>query len=206
MGDTEVAEATTERDTADGWKTVCIRNEKFDVAVIGRMSNNEFLISPVSFHRYIRQGPLGKWLDTSGCTRVNGAHRVQQLARILCPSLPCKWIPSERMTQGIRKRKHAKTSTTSCGEGFEMLATPAWLVVYILLTNCTSNRVNMNGTKDQRRRAFHVLTVITKLAGSCTATGLGAVRTFLNKYDKAEDERIGRRMAGSKRSYRPRGC
>ena len=56
MGDTEVAEATTERDTADGWKTVCIRNEKFDVAVIGRMSNNEFLISPVSFHGHIRRG------------------------------------------------------------------------------------------------------------------------------------------------------
>ena len=228
MGDTEVAEATTERDTADGWKTVCIRNEKFDVAVIGRMSNNEFLISPVSFHRYIRKGAIGKWLDTSGCTRVNGAHRVQQLARILCPSLPCEWIPSERMSQQTRKRKPAETSTTSGSEGYEVMVTPAWLLVYILLPNSSSHRAHMDKTKDTRRRAFHVLTLITKLAcqagqrkirtkhttfsvsedghmefdgswqaASGTATGLGAVRRLLNKYDREEDERMALGMVNS---------
>ena len=59
----------------------------------------------------------------------------------------------------------------------------------IILANCTMTRNNMKFNQEGRRRAFHMLTVITKLAGSCTATSLGAVRTLLNKYDKEEDER-----------------
>ena len=98
----------------------------------------------------------------------------------------------------------------------------------ILLANCTMTRNNMKFNKEGRRRAFHVLTVITKLAceagsntridtrhtsffvsndgqlqfddawrAASTATGLGAVRTLLNKYDKEEDERMALGMVNS---------
>ena len=213
---------------ADGWKTVCIRTEKFLDAVIGRIKDNEFRISPVPFHRYIRHTRLSKWLDMSGATRTKGVDRVGKLAKILCQSLPCEWTPSERMSQQTRKRKPAETSTTSGSEGYEMMVTPAWLLVYILLPNSSSHRNHMDKTKDTRRRAFHVLTLITKLAceagqrkirtkhttffvsedghmefdgswqaASGTATGLGAVRRFLDQYDTEENGRIAPGMVNS---------
>ena len=87
----------------------------------------------------------------------------------------------------------------------------------------------MKFNQEGRRRAFHVLTVITKLAceagsntridtrhtsffvsidgqlqfddawraASGTATGLGAVRRLLSKYDREEDERMALGMVNS---------
>ena len=177
-----------DRDASDGWKTVCLHFNKMQAPVICRVvSSTELLISPVSFHGYIRGGPLSKWLDESGATQVLGSARKRNLAMTLCPSSPCHWIPSERMAYGARKRKHEETatatglgaaSTTDGSSGVEIMATPAWLLVYTLLVNCETPRQRPEEGRKRRVRAFHVLTELLALA--CEAAADNKSQTEIN--------------------------
>ena len=155
---------------------MCLHFNKIKKPVICHVvSSTELWISPVSFHEYIRGGALSKWLDVNNDTSVCGSARVQNLAGTLCPSLQCQWLPSERMAFAVRKRKHnditsatglgaASATNTKSSTAVEILATPAWLVVYTLLVNCDTTRQRPERCKKRRVRAFHVLTELVELA------------------------------------------
>eukprot|EP00973_Karenia_brevis_P043090 5966159-Karenia_brevis.AAC.1 len=138
----------------------------------------------------MRRTPLAKWLHRKD---TDGFARVQRLARILCPSGGCGWIPSETMiTPRTRKRKPQDiTAATELGagnannkgsskslEGVEILTTPAWLVGYPLLANCDASSPKDELYKTLRFRAFHVLTGLADLA--CAATAGNKSQTEIN--------------------------
>ena len=145
------------------WKTVCIHDANFHAPVIRKNMSRvqRCWVSPVSFHRYVRSQPLARWLDERGLHKAKGAAKIHALARNLCPGIDCHWIPSDKMPKSNLKRKRLGVSTCE-SEGYKMLATPAWIVVYLLQLNCCGLRTKKANAL--RHRAFTMLALFGRLA------------------------------------------
>ena len=159
-----------------GWKTLCIQDETFKSPIIGFVqSRTECYISPVSFHRHVRSMPLSKWLDEEGKRKTNGDANIKKVKQRLRLTLPCNWIPSERMK--LLTVLGGKRKFTDDLRAFDILATPTWLIVYALVTNCFNLRRTPKQAKETRRRAFHMLRVLARVACEAEVSDEVTVRT-----------------------------
>ena len=138
MASSGLGELSCQEGKVSGWKTVVVQDGKFHAPVMGKVLG---AISPVSFHKYVRKGPFARWLDHSGARSTRGDLKVTRLAKLLGVKPLCTWVPSESMQMptghgGKRKEQHGVTEQ----HGFEVLASPVWLIMYTLLVNCCNLR------------------------------------------------------------------
>ena len=105
------------------------------------------------------------WVGTT-----SDAKRIERLVIAMAQQSFQRWDITSATGLGA-----ASSNSSSNNRGFEILATPAWLVVYILLANCAILRPHPEADKKRRLRAFHTLTELAALA--CKAAAKPNLRT-----------------------------
>ena len=79
------------------------------------VSPSDCLWEVAPFFSAVLSMEAGRWLDSKGAHGQLGSQRIHNLAQILCPGLPVRWFPSERMeaAQGARGRALIQASDGS---------------------------------------------------------------------------------------------
>ena len=168
--------SSSDAQVASGWKTVVVQEGQFRAAVIVKVLGvDKCILSPVSFHRYVRRNLFSRWLDESGARATRGGLKVTKLARLLGLKPLCTCVPSERMVSSGQPE----------GRGFEALASPEWLLTYVLLVNCCNLRKKPEQSAGLRKRAVELLDVLVRL--SCRGAGTSVLTTKIGCLEISEE-------------------
>ena len=161
------------------WKTLEVKFHIFHEMVAIRHREGqlpEWSVDP--FHRFIYRDRMGRWLSQHG-------RQIQKNARSLVSdiALQCDVFPSDQIVTGkalASRKKRPATSVsggraTSVSGGQSTMASPVWLILFVLAPNCTCNpkaRIKQHIAQ----RAFSMLEILAVLAcqghSASSASGL----------------------------------
>jgi len=93
------------------------------------------------FHYHICSVGLSRWLRGEPSLPQAGQDRVDELAGVICPSVPCEWFPSQKQasstsTTSVTSGKRKQPEITNRAMGSEHMATSGWLLAYMLHWSC----------------------------------------------------------------------
>ena len=161
----------------DHWKSVELKFEEFHELVVVRHQQGSFPEWSVDvFHNCIFKYNIGRWL----CRHQED---LMQLARrvIRSDKLKCEVSPSHNIIAGKRAAKEKKGfkanvgTTSTAGGNVYTMASPVWLLLYLLSPNCMCN-AKTRVKQHIAERSFAMLEVLVKVAyqGHTAASASGS--------------------------------
>lgn len=146
------------------WKTLDFASHGVRDLIVVRLRTGEQDWSVDVFHSAIYKGHIGRWLKKHQAD-------IALLSGILLKEvdLVSEVFPSERIVKG-KQKKQAEDGL------FFTMATPAWLLLFLLWPNCSSNSTKSRVKKDIAEKALHMLKTLVQIAyeGHTGASASGA--------------------------------
>ena len=161
------------------WKTLEFKSHGFHQLVIIRHRDGQLPDWSVDqFHNFIYKGRLGRWL------RIH-RNEIHKLARVLLKDagLESEVFPSDHIVMGRKKAREKRGCPSDSGgaDGLvSTMATPVWLLLYLLLPNCACN--SKSRVKEHiAEKAFSMLRSLVQIAyeGHSAASATGSTPDML---------------------------